>query len=601
MKMRACVCSLKFAIGQIKRKLCLIMSMFDRKLLSLRACRKRVPLLVFMSVVKALLTCGWAYALAMFASKVWEGADLYGASSNLVIFLLSYIFSRVCDVLISSISLHAANESCSQLRIDLLSYLYGEGQTSYESAGLAAVSSSALSGIDAIYNYITLGLPRTINLVCATLVYLVFLVYLDPVTALIVLICIPTIVFFMVLIGSAATEKSAKKMDSFKRLQNEFLDAIRGIPTLLNFGQETHFEQNVFDASERNRTLTMGTLRTALMSSLTLDLVATLSLAAVAVMLGFRLIDGTVGLMNALAVLVCVPEAFVPIRKFAADYHANLDGKQALQKALDMLSSCPSDSNLPNIALTAHQSVETLELRDISFTYENSGGEALSNCSLSVEKGSRIVIVGKSGSGKTTLANIIAGISSPSSGEISVNGCQVHTLQCDEWFSRISYIPQHPYIFHDSLRNNLTLYAPECSDEELQQCLKLVGLSELLEEMPEGLDSILGVGERGVSGGEAQRIALCRALLADRDVIVLDEPTAHLDVETEYELKRIMETVFRDKMVFFATHRLHWLDSVDLVLELEDGKIKSFSSTEEYLNSHHLRFKEGPQQSEVSA
>ena len=191
-----------------------------------------------------------------------------------------------------------------------------------------------------------------------------------------------------------------------------------------------------------------------------------------------------------------------------------------------------------------------------------------SNPDLLIQK---IAVCGTGGSGKSTLASVIAGFSHPSTGSILVNGVP-SLLESVAWRSRLSYIPQSPYLFAGTLRENIAFYCPQASEEAVLEAAEKAGLSELLERLPEGLNTLVGEGGRALSGGQAQRVALARAFLDKRrSVLIFDEPTAHLDIETEYELKEQMLPLMQDKLVFFATHRLHWLRNMDYILMLENG------------------------------
>ena len=260
------------------------------------------------------------------------------------------------------------------------------------------------------------------------------------------------------------------------------------------------------------------------------------------------------------------------INATAADNKPVGSSTTATRSAVDKTTSTINDTTLSSPAFS-------LELRDVSFSYGSSSSSnantfALENISATFFGGQRIGIVGASGSGKSTLAHILAGLTDPTSGKIVLNEQRLSTLNTPWWHHRVAYIPQDPHIFHASLRDNVAFYHPEASDADLEQVCSLIGLNSLIEELPEGINTIIGEGGHTLSGGQAQRIAFARAFLNDEcSVLIFDEPTAHLDIETELELKEHMLSLMQNKLVFFATHRMHWLSAMDSVVVLDKGKV----------------------------
>lgn len=184
------------------------------------------------------------------------------------------------------------------------------------------------------------------------------------------------------------------------------------------------------------------------------------------------------------------------------------------------------------------------------------------------------------------MIDLLSGFLTPSSGEFQVNGKKLTTLSQVHWQRQITYIPQHPYLFHDTVLNNIRFYYPEATEKEVEEAAERAGLTEVIQSLPQGFETIIGEGGRTLSGGQEQRIALARAFLGNRPVIMLDEPTAHLDIETEYELKETMLQLFNGKLVFFATHRLHWMLDMDLIIVLDQGKIVEIGTHEELIGKN---------------
>ena len=232
--------------------------------------------------------------------------------------------------------------------------------------------------------------------------------------------------------------------------------------------------------------------------------------------------------------------------------------------------------------MTSWQATDGFKAEQIGFSYDEQNG--IAPVSFAVKGYQKVGIIGMSGSGKTTLINLLSGFYTPDSGEFTVQGHKLPNLDLADWRKQVLYIPQSPYVFSDTLRNNIAFYTPDVSDEEIYEAIKVVGLERLVAELPEGLDTKIGSGKRALSGGQAQRIALARAFLdKKRKVMIFDEPTAHLDIETELELKEKMMPLMQDRLVFFATHRLHWMHQMDYILVMDEGKLVESGTYSELL------------------
>lgn len=577
--------------------------MFDKRLFALPGAKSAIAWCIATSLLLAALMVGQAAALAWALTLLWEGSALSGVAAQLGAFALCFIGKQAAtNIQAKQLELFAAART-EEFRQELSKHLYEGGAPLTQKLGTGAASTLCLDGIDNIEHYLSTALPRTVALVTMPFVLLAVIVFQDWVSALIALLVFPAIILQMVLIGSTAQEEAGKQHREYQRLANHFIDSLRGIDTLKYFGRSNEQADRVYETSEKFRIATMKTLRTATLSGAVLDAFSTISLAAVAVMLGFRLVDGSITLLPALFVLVIMPDYFRPIREFASDYHATLNGKNTLTQVLEVLgcsaeTAAKKESHTPGLQVDAPklepwQKLSVLTFEHIGISYE--GETALKDVSCSFGGFRKYGIVGPSGCGKTTLAQLLAGVVQPTQGSIVVNNHAIETLSMPSWRKQVAYLPQSPHIFSTTLRNNLTFYQPDATEEEIAHALELVGLTSLVTELPKGLDTVVGEGGRSLSGGQSQRVALARAVLHRTcRVLVFDEPTAHLDIETEWELKQRMLPLMEGKLVFFATHRLHWLSEMDEILLLEDGQVRDFGSYEAlskassfvYLSSH---------------
>ncbi len=554
--------------------------MLDENVKALPGSSKLIALCFATALVCALLIIGESLSLSEAITNMWYGAAL-GDQALLIIVFVSCLIARHAVVFLRESKADSfARSACDDVRAQALESLYEEGLDAVARKGSGSIVSTLVEGVKQVQRYISIIVPKVADMMVIPVVLSVALVVLDPISGIICLVMLPCIVFYMRLLGSHAKEQAGRQLKTYQLLANHFTDALRGVATLKVFGAGKRFAQTVYNKSEQLRTATTRVLRTATLSSLVLDLFRVFALAAVAIMLGFRLMDASVNLMPALCVLIMVPELFAVVRRYSMDFHASLDGRNQLRALLDIIQAHPHDSTVSY----PHTSSElTLAIRNLSFAYEPNTN-VLDSLSFDASKGQRIAIVGKSGSGKSTLVRILAGFSDPLAGEIAVNDVMGNTLRSESWHKRVAYIPQNPHIFNATLRDNVALYQPAATDDAIRAAAIKAGLESTLAELEDGLGTLIGEGGRGLSGGQAQRVALARAFLDDsRDVLVFDEPTAHLDIETELEIKKNIVSLMEGKTTFFATHRLHWLNDMDVVIVLEEGRIAEIGAPDELL------------------
>lgn len=555
--------------------------MIDKSIFALPGVRSVLLFLFFLDIVQALVMVGQAGALSAAIVDLWSGDGLARQAGWIALFFVCFVGRQaLVRVQESRLEDYAAARAAA-LRRSLLEKVFTGGVDVVREQGTGAVSTLVLEGIDQVETYLRIILPKIVAVAVIPLILLVWIAALDWVSGIIVLIAFPSIILFMVLLGHTAQDEAARKHERFQILSNHFVDSLRGIDTLKLFGRGKAHGSDIFEVSERFREAAMKTLRVATLSSAVLDLFATGSLAAVAIMLGFRLVDGSLAFFPALVVLMLVPDYFKPVRDFAGDYHASLDGKNALASLHRLLGEAEAPA-LP-VALPAWGEDMDLEVCGVGYSYGNAA--ALDKVSFRVKGFQNVGIVGASGAGKSTLVSLLAGFANPSDGDVAVAAARMDGLRQPDWQRQAVYIPQNPYLFHATLRDNIAFYHPDADDADLAEAVRIVGLGGLVAELPEGLDTVVGEGARSLSGGQAQRIALARALLDDsRRILLFDEPTAHLDIETELELKERMLPLMKDRLVFFATHRLHWMHDMDMILVMDEGRLVESGTLDELLS-----------------
>ena len=550
--------------------------MIDKKLLQLPGIKKILGLLVGSSILQAIFIIGQAYGLARSITNLWSGEVIRNQFIWLGLFFVAYVLRHLMTYLREQVLEDYAYEQARGLRSQLLTKIFRLGPQVVQKQGTGSVVTTALDGINQVEEYLHLILPKMLNMMIIPWILLVMIFLLDWQSGIVLLVVFPLIIIFMIILGYAAQSKADKQYKVFQLLSNHFIDSLRGIDTLKFFGISKQYSRSIFSTSERFREATMSTLKVAILSTFALDFFTTLSVAVVAVLLGLRLINEEIFLFPALTVLILAPEYFLPIRDFSSDYHATLDGKNAMDdvnKILDILENQDEKLSLPSWDKDSRLAVA------LQYNYEDKLGAEVD---FSVKGYQKIGIIGMSGSGKSTLINLMSGFLRPDKSQITFDGIEIKAFDQPNWQEQLIYIPQNPYVFQRSMRENIAFYHPNATDEEILQAIEVTGLTELLAELPDGLDTKLGEGERPLSGGQAQRIALARAFLnQERKILLFDEPTAHLDIETEVEIKERMLPLMKKHLVFFATHRLHWLAEMDYILVMDEGKLVEKGTIEE--------------------
>ncbi|MDO7906383.1 thiol reductant ABC exporter subunit CydD [Paenibacillus sp. JX-17] len=553
-----------------------------------------VTLLTLLQSMAIIMQAKW---LAEVISALFAGAPLQEQAGRIGLFAVMFLARYGFDLLQQQIASEYAEQAGADLRRGFMDRLMELGPRFARSSGTGHVVTLVREGIQKYRIYLEKVIPRMPAAGATPALILLYILLQDMMSAVILLIMLPILIVFMILVGLAAKKQMEHQFSAYRALSNHFVDAMRGLETLKLLGRSRGHARAVEQVSGRYRRATMKTLRVAFMSSFALDFFTMLGVAMVAVGLGMRLIHGEIELVTALTVLILAPEYFLPIRMVGADYHATLEGKEAGEAIQAILQQPPlAEAGVSASANRGLQAVcgekaaswtrrSRLRLSGIGLRHEAEGPASLEDVSLQVEGMRMIGIAGASGAGKSTLIDVLGGFLKPTYGDIAIDGCSGADLLCTKaWRSQIAYIPQAPYLFSASLADNIRFYTPDATDREVEAAVQAVALQELVAELPQGIHTQIGAGGRQLSGGQEHRVALARAFLSGRPVLLLDEPTAHLDIETEYELKQTMLRLFKGRLVFLATHRLHWMPDMDHILIMEQGKLVESGTHAELLD-----------------
>jgi ATP-binding cassette subfamily C protein CydCD len=551
-----------------------------------RATRTFLFVSVGLGVLSALLIVSQAWLLAdVVAGAFRQGRDLAQLRTPLSV-LLCVVLARAAVAWGAELAASRSSARAkSQLRGALLERVAELGADSSRGERTGALAVLATRGVDALDGWFSLYLPQLFLAAIVPVVVLAVVLFEDWISAAIIAFTIPLIPLFMALVGATTRERMDRQLRALERLGGHFLDVVAGLPTLKVFGRAKAQTAAIREVTERYRRTALSTLRVTFLSSLILELVATVSVALVAVAIGLRLMAGHLDLRTALFVLVLAPEAYLPLRQLGANYHASAEGVAAAKQVFAVLEwpRVPrgTSAGVPDLNGTSADvpdrgaspdvpdpAVADLTVEELRVTYPGRSEPALDGFSLTVQAGEVLALAGPSGCGKSTLLGVLLGLVTPQEGSVRVGGCDLAELDPDAWRARLAWVPQRPHLFAASIAENVRLGHPGASTEEVCAAVSAAGLDGVVADLPWGLETQLGERGAGLSAGERQRVALARAFLRDAPLLLLDEPTAALDGRTEREVLEAVRRLSRGRTVVLVAHRPALLGLADRVVSL---------------------------------
>jgi ATP-binding cassette subfamily C protein CydD len=471
-----------------------------------------------------------------------------------------------------------ANHVTASFRSRLVAHLFrlGPARVSAECSG--ELANTMAEGVEQLDAYFGSYVPQIIATASIPFILLAFAFPVDPLSAFLLLLTAPFLLLLMYLIGSAADQLARRQFTALSRLGAQFLDSLRGLTALKLLGANRGRSNVIAASSEQLRERTLGVLRLAFLSAMSLEMLATISTAIVAVQIGLRLLNGKLGFQQGLFVLLLAPEFYQPLRALGAGFHAGTAGASAAERIFQILDTSPENAHV-RIG-RPQQRIERIavEFRDVHFSYAGRPRSVLREASFSIPAGRTVALIGPSGGGKSTVAHLLLGFLRPASGEIIVNGAPLTQRDLAAWRSNVSWVPQHPYLFNRSVEENIRLAKPSASNAEVIDAARLAGADRFIQALPQGYETV--IGERGLrlSRGEAQRVALARAFLKDAGFVILDEPNAHLDPETETLIRGCLEGLLAERTALLIAHRPSSIPQSAEVMVLVNGQISALGS-----------------------
>ena len=524
-----------------------------------RATRAYLVAGIAVGTLTALLVVAQAWLLATAIAGTFEQRDLSAVSVTWRPLAGVFVARGLLTWLNSVLAQRSAAAAKSQLRTEILTArLRNPGPTDLDGAGLVSVLTQ---GLDALDGYFARYLPQLVLAATVPLVVGVAILTTDWVSALAVALTVPLIPLFMVLVGRLTQARVRRRAAVQERLAHHFADLVAGLPTLQVFGRAKAQVEGLRRTGEAHRRETMATLRVSFLSALVLELLATLSVAIVAVGIGLRVVNGELTLFIGLFVLILAPEVYLPLRQVGVHYHDSADGVAAAERAFELIDAAPLPTGtqpVPDLAGAV------IEVDQVSVTYPGAAEPALAAASLLLGPGEIVAVGGPSGAGKSTLVAVLLGFVRPNSGRVLIGGVPLAELDLAAWRAALAWVPQQPALLAGTIADNIRLGAPDAPVTRVRSALDRAGAAEL------HLDRVLLAGGEGLSAGEIRRVALARALLridcGGGQLLILDEPTAGLDAETELTVITELRQLGIGALV--VSHRPAVLAAADRVVEL---------------------------------
>ncbi len=476
-----------------------------------------------------------------------------------------------------------------RLRRLLLRRLIESGQMEVQREQVGEWIQIAYGDIENVEPLFRVALPQLVSALVLPVCILVVVFWFDWISGLILSITAPLIPFFMTLLGRMSKSKTVRRWQMMHRLGGHFYDIVSGLTTLKWFNRSKSQVSVVAKVGEAYRVAVMESLRIAFLSSFVMELLATLGTAMVAVGVGLRLLNGNISFVYALTTIILAGEFYLPLRSLGSQFHTSMEGRVSLQHIYSIIDTT-SDSRTgtpPSISVNVPLGTRPkpsggndpiIRTENLMYTYPGTAVPSLDRVNITVHKGDRIAIIGPSGAGKSTLLSVLLGSIAPQVGAIYVHDERLCEKNITAWRREVAYIGQKPHIFSGTVLENLKITRPTADMVDVLRVAEQTGVAEFAERLPHGFATTIGSGGMSLSSGQIQRIALARALLKSCPVWLLDEPTAHLDVESEQWFTDVLQQLPSMQTVLVIAHRLTTVEHMNQAFLMEGGRVTTVQS-----------------------
>jgi ATP-binding cassette, subfamily C, bacterial CydD len=534
------------------------------------------PLIVLFGFLASGLVVWQSWLLSAVVANVFLEHQNLGQVIPLLRVVLLVVLCRAAFTIINeSLAGKLAVRIKNGLREELLNKINRLGPIFLKGEKTGELTTTALQGLDALDAYFSQYLPQILLAALLPVTILIVVFPMDLLTGIVFVITAPLIPLFMILIGKLSQNHTQRQWTALSRLGAYFLDTLQGLSTLLQLGRSRERGEKIRQVSERYREVTMNVFKITFLSAFALEMISTISTALVAVEIGLRLLYGHMEFQQAFFILLIAPEFYLPLRNLSVRYHAGMNGLSAAERIFQVLDT-PETILSTSISLKKMDpftSVFNLRFNDVSYHYPDNPEAALEGINLELESGKHYALVGESGAGKSTLAQLLLRFIEPEKGKILVNDEEIQTWELNQWRSKIAWVPQAAKLFNTSLLENVRLNDQTVSEDVVINALEQAGLKEVLSHLPDGLNTPLLEGGVRLSGGEARRVVLARAFLKNAPLLVMDEPTAHLDIDLERAFLEASEKLQQGRTTLTIAHRLATVTQSDQIFVLKRGKL----------------------------
>jgi len=544
-----------------------------------RAARGHLAVAILLGLTATGLILAQAALLARALSAAALGTGARALAGTLAL-LLGVVLARAAAAYGGeAAALRAAARVKSQLRRKLIGHSLRLGPAWLERQQPGRIAALATRGLDGLDPYFARYLPQLVLAVLVPAAVVVTVTATDWISGLVIAVTLPLIPLLAAMVGRHTRAQTRRQWQLLAQLSGHFLDVVQGLPTLKAFRRAKAQEQVIANVTGRHRAAAMATLRVAFLSALVLELSAALATALVAVETGLRLLYGHMSYQAALLVLLLTPEAYLPLRNVAAQYHASAEGSAAAESVFQILET-PLPSQAGRTAKTAARPPApvpdlrsaAISLSRVTVVYPDRDRAALAELSLTIDPGELTLLTGPSGAGKTTLLRLLLKQIEPSAGTVRAGEADLAHIAPASWRAQIAWVPQHPRLFPGTVAGNIALGQPGASRAAIEDAARLAGAAAFIQALPCGYDTQLGEGAARLSAGQRQQLALARAFLRDAPLLLLDEPTAHLAPTAAAAIRDVIAGPMAGRTIILASHQYAGISDTTRVIALAGGR-----------------------------